>query len=707
MQKYIFRVPEIGEEHPENNPLHKRDGLPEFNNITIENCRAAIAKQTQDFETGLKRIEQNILDNNSNVDVFKDVIEPLDELGSTLDITWGCAKTLYLGNNTLMPTNSYLAMHKRAKAVRAARFDSKTIYNTIKDALASGKYSNNPEETRVLQKFATEGKLNGLDLKGTDSEYLISYISSLAKERKLFRQKIDLATHLFRHTIKDVSVIKDFPRDILDSISTNPKDPLNGPWKLTLQPHVYKAVMEYCPDRTIRFNIWRALVIRGSNDGDNELRTSLHLEEIRFLRKKLANILGYETFVDMSMETKMAGSVQSVQNMINVLLSHAKPMQDKEIENLYEFAKERGFNANRLALWDVPYWRRKQLKSAYEYDEQQIKEYFPLNKVLDGLFQLCEKLFNIVVKQRSDVSVWHKDVRFYDIFEPHSSAPIGGFYLDPYARSEDKNIHASNGWMISIQNQSRVSNTKPLAALVFNFDPPQNGQYTTNLTFKQVKSLFIKFGHALHHLLSRTNYSEVSGLSNVEWDCVEVSGLVLSHWLYNKSVMDSISSHCDSEDKLPPHLFDTIVNANRHLAGFDLCRDLYLSALDIELHTSKKFWLDIIKKMWPMYRSFPLDTLDSHPLWFTQIVCDEWGAAYYSHVWSRMIAADVFSAFHEAKDDEQQVIDVGKRFRNTFLALGGSLHSSQIFRQFRGRDPSPKALLSSVGLKNVDDVNVN
>ncbi|KAJ3624953.1 hypothetical protein MTP99_018542 [Tenebrio molitor] len=164
---------------------------------------------------------------------------------------------------------------------------------------------------------------------------------------------------------------------------------------------------------------------------------------------------------------------------------------------------------------------------------------------------------------------------------------------------------------------------------------------------------------------------------------------------------DNISAHCDSEDKLPPQMFDSLLEVHKHLAGIDLSRELYLAALDLELHHCKDYWLDVVKKLWPQFRSFPLDKLDSHPCSFTQIFTDEWAAAYYSHIWSRMIAADVYSAFHEVQGDERKIKDVGKRFRDTFLALGGSCHPSRVFRKFRGRDPSPNALLKSLGLKNI------
>lgn len=699
----MFRVPEIGEDLPEKNPLLQQNGLPEFNNLTIENCMAAIGKQTLEFEVGVRNIEDQILQNPVK-DIFKDVLDPLENLGASLDTTWGLSKTLYLGNSTLMPTKSYLSIHDRARRARATKFNSSQIYGAIKDSLKES--NKNEEQTRVLKKFELEGKLNGLDIDVANKAKLEECLNKLAVEKDRFKTKTELSTKLFRHQIKDINIVRDFPVHLLKSMAIDPKNYLDAPWIASLQPHVYLPFMEHCPDRELRWNVWQAMVNRGSTYGNKEYVTSTHLEEIRYLRREQANLLGYKTFADMSMETKMAGSVQNVKNLLLTLLQRAMPAQERELINLHKFATDSGFKGERIELWDVPYWRRKQQVSLFDYKEEVMQEYFPLPKVLEGLFNLCEQLFKVTIKQRYEVSTWDKDVKFYDVFEPHSSAPVAGFYLDPYTRTDEKSrILQNSGSMIGIQNRSLIADVKPLAALIFNFQPPLNNKPSL-LTFKDVSLLFHKFGYALQHLLTRTSYSEVSGLSNIEWDVVEVCGYVLSQWLYNKDVIHSISSHCDSEEKLPADMLNMLVNIRKHTAGLDLCRELYLSALDLELHSTKDFWLDIVRKLWPRYRCFPLDKMDSHPCSFTHIFVEEWASAYYSHVWARVIAADVYSAFHEAQGDEQQIVDVGKRFRDTFLALGGSCNPSEVFRKFRGRDPSPKALLSSLGLKQVKSAEV-
>ncbi|KAK5642208.1 hypothetical protein RI129_008375 [Pyrocoelia pectoralis] len=690
---YIVLVPEIGEDLPEKNPLVQQNGLPEFNSLTIENCMAAIGKYAFDLEMGVQNIEE-IVRCNLVKDVFENVLNPLENAGSPLDATWGLSKTLYLGNSTIMPTKSYLAIHDRARKSRATKFNNTLIYETVQSDNNSNRTG---EQIRLLQKFKLEGKLNGLDLKDGNRARFNDLLSQLHVEKGKFKAAIEMATKAFSHRINEASVVKDFPTDLLRAMASDPSNHLKAPWNATLQPNVYLPFMENCSLRDLRWNIWLAMVGRGATFGNQNSCTSRHLEEIRYLRREQAKLLGYDSFADMSMETKMASGVDDVRNLLETLLEAARPAQETELTSLHEFALQYGFKDSKIELWDVPYWRRRQQNELFHYRENDYVHYFPLPTVLDGLFALCKNLFNIDIQQRKDVSTWAKDVKFYDIYEHDSTEPIGGFYLDPYIRSVQKmHIPYHNGWMVGIQSRSKITNMKPLAALVLNFPPPQ-GDKPSLLTFKDVTLLFHKFGQTLQHLLTQATYSDVAGLSNIEWDVVEVSGYTLAHFLYNKSTIDMISGHCDNGDKLPVEMFDALTSFRKHTAGLDLCRELYLSALDLELHSNKEFWVDVVKSLWPRFRCFPLHKFDSHPCSFTQIFVEEWGAAYYSHVWARMIAADLYSAFHEASDNDQ-LVDVGKRFRDTFLALGGSCHPSEVFRQFRGRDPSPKALLSSLGL---------
>lgn len=675
--------------------------MPEFNKVTIEKCIGVIGNQGVTIEKGLKALEDSLVERTEVNDVFKEVLNPLEEIASPLDTTWGLAKTLYLGNSTLMPTKSYLTIHDRARRVRASKFNSLPIYYALKTAKNDPNLKLDEAQKRIIDKYVLEARLNGIEVDGTKKFQLNECIDKLGQERAKFHGKVEAARRQFQQNCNDPKIIKEFPLSLLHAMSVDQKaHPSHGPWKVTLQPFIVKNFLEYCPDHNLRWNVWQADVRKGSAFQEKALETSTHLEEIRYLRRTQAEILGYKSFIDMSMETKMAGSVKTVTDTMATLLSYARQAQETEIDELQEFAEKSGFHKE-LEIQDVPYYRRRHLQDVHGFDAEVIKEYFPLDKVLTNMFKLAEKLFNIKIVERSSVERWHEDVKFFDIFdlETGGKEPISGFYVDLQSRDDKSVVPENSGYMVGIRSRSELTNTKPLSALIFNFKQIPNKPLL--LGIDDVHLLFNKFGHSLQHLLCKSMYSELAGLTNVEWDAVEIGGNVMTNLLYTDNVLKSISSHFSNGDALPDKQVAAFQHHRKHLAGFHLCRDLYHSALDIELHRRKDFWMEIVKELYPKYHVFELDKKDTHPLSFVPIFSGEWGGAYFSHVWSRLIAADVYSAFHEASktNNEADFLEVGKRFRSTFLTYGGTLHPSEVFRRFRGRDPSPKALLRSLGLK--------
>lgn len=706
---FFFSVPEIGEDlTAEKNPLIGENDLPEFNNVTIEKCIGVIGTQALSVEKGIQALEESILEKTEVKDLFNDVFNPLEEIASPLDTTWGLAKTLYLGNSTLMPTKSYLTIHDRARRVRASKFNSLPVYYAVKAAQTNPTQDYSESQKRLINKYVLEARLNGIEVDGTKKFQLNEYIDNLGQERAKFHGKVEASRRSFQQNCNDPAIIKEFPLSLLQAISVDPKaHPTKGPWKISLQPFIVKKFLEYCPDHHLRWNVWQADTRKCSSQQEKSLETSTHLEEIRYLRRMQAKLLGYESFMHMSMETKMAGSVKTVTDTIANLLVAAKPAQEAEIAQLQAYAEKSGF-PKQLEIQDVPYYKRRHLQELHGFDAEVIKEYFPLNKVVLNMFQLAEKLFNIKIVERQSVNRWHEDVKFYDVFDLESGgkSPVAGFYVDLYARDDEKLVVPENsGYMVGIRNGSELTNSKPLSALIFNFK--QIPEKPLLLGFEDVQLLFNKFGHSLQHLLCKSVYSELSGLSNVEWDAVEIGGDVMTNLLYNENVLKSITSHYSNDDPLPEKHVAAVLQHRKHLAGFTLCRDLYHSSLDMELHRKKDFWLEIIKELYPKYHVFPLDKKDAHPCSFTPIFSGEWGGAYFSHVWSKLVAADVYSAFFEATktQNEADFVEVGKRFRNTFLTYGGTLHPSEVFRRFRGRDPSPKALLKSLGItkRNKDE----
>lgn len=635
-------------------------------------------------------------------DVFQEVLNPLEEMNSQVDSTWGLAKTLYLGNSTLMPTKSYLSIHDRMIRVRSARFNSLPVYFALKQAENSNSSNYDEQQKRLITKYLLEGRLNGIELDVAKKAQLNDCLVKIGKFRKEFHEKVQTSRRRFQQNLSDAAIIKELPTSLLQALSTDPKaPPTKGPWTITLQPHVVKCFLEYCPDHNVRWNIWQADVRKCSKQADKQFDNNIVIEEIRYARRNKAEILGYESYMALSMETKMAGSIDNVTNMLNRLHESAKPAQQTEIANLQSYAEKVGYH-KKLEIQDVAYYRRRQLADLYDFNEEVIKEYFPLNKVFNNMLGLAEKLFGIKIVEHKSPNRWHEDVKFYEIFDTSDGGavePVGGFYADLYARRDEKIIADVNeGWVVNIRSKSEVTGSKPLSAMIFNF--VQVPEKSILLTVNDVHQLFDKFGMTLQQILTKSRYSELSGTSNVEWDAVDTVGKVMRNLLYNEKVLKLITAHYSNDDPLPEKYITAFRENRKHLAGFNLCRKLYFSEMDLALHNKKDFWYDIAKELYPIYHEFEMDKKDSHLCSFTPIFSGEWGGAYYSTVWSDVLAADVYSAFWEADktQNEADFLEVGKRFRNTFLTYGGTLSMSEVFRRFRGRDPSHKALLKSLGL---------
>ncbi|XP_017868816.1 PREDICTED: oligopeptidase A [Drosophila arizonae] len=687
---YIVLVPEIGEEGQLGEGLLMPNGLPAFTDITIEMCLGAIGQQAAAVEKAMKTLELDI--KNGKQLKGSDIYSELDAVTAPLETTWGVAKALYLGNSTLIPTKSYMNIHERARNARAAKFCNKTVYT----ALMQQEDQAGEAEQRLRQKFLLEGKLNGLTLSKDGQDGLKELITQLGRERGNFKNKVNMAVHAFAHVVNDFQLVRDFPDTLLEATARDPKQALEGPWKITLQQPIVEGFLKYCPDRLQRWNVWRANVLKASQQQDKALENSTHLEKIRGLRKRQANLLGYTNYADMSMQTKMIGSVDNLKQIFAQLLKFAGPAQSVQIEEVQRFASANGAE-HKLEAYDVSYWARKQLIAEHQLQEDKLREYFPLPRVLSGMFALSEKLFNIRIVEQSKTEVWHPAVKFFNVYDndvSNSSTPVGGFYVDCF--SKQHKFGRNNGWMVGIRNRNKTADLTPLCALIFNFTDP-TPEKPTLLSYDDLQMVFKTFGTALQHLLTQAGYSDLAGLSNIEWDASQVSGYVMSNFLDDPSVLQTLSGHYANDDIIDIELAKKTRLLKTQLAGHKLCKELYLADLDVELHRSSAFWLDVVRKIWPVYQCMPLDKKDAHPCSMTDIFAGDWAAAHFSHLYSKLIAADISSGFGEERSDENYAT-VGKRYKQTFLSYGGSVPTAEVFRRFQGRDPSVVALLKSLDI---------
>jgi len=522
------------------------------------------------------------------------------------------------------------------------------------------------------------------------------------------------ATERYRHVIRDPNVVRDFPVDVLKAMASDSSQPTRGPWAVTLHPYIHKQVMAYCPDRSVRWTAHLGDVMRGSKELDIYLSTAATVRDIRKHRSDQAITLGYKNYVEYSMETKMAGSKENVEVMIDTLKTDAKRHQESELEDLQNYAESRGFEED-IEDYDVAFFKRKKKRSILGISDEDLREYFPMPKVMDGLFKLCSSLFSIGFEEVSPSeigeSVWHPDITLYrviDLSPGAANAELGRFFVDAYIRDDKGYSGGDKGWYVPIRQHSRSG--RPLGAFIFSLPVPNYGKPAL-LSLAEVEEIFRNFGNMLSHMVSnQSQWSELCSRTGQEWDVVDLPGFFMQNWLCNPEVLQSLSGHWSTGQPLDPVLLDKLCTVPRHLlAGYDMCRDLFLASFDLQFYSvdwGQEDYQDMVGRVRSDFLLLPTTSRDFFPLYYSDMFSGDHPAAVFTKLWAKMLAADAFSAIQEARSDgevslfeDKEVKAVTTRFRNTVLSQGSTRPAADIFRQFRGRDPSHEALLHSLGLR--------
>lgn len=450
-------------------------------------------------------------------------------------------------------------------------------------------------------------------------------------------------------------------------------DAAKGPWRITLDMPSYVAVMSHMNDRTIRESIYRAYLTRASECSSDASKNNIPLiYETLQLKSEMAQMLGFDNYAQLSLASKMAPSVGAVTELTDLVAAQALPAAERELEEITALAQAQGgeeyslANLEKLELWDVTYWSERLKESKFELKEEETRPYFALPAVLDGMFALVSRIFNIDVQAANgEAEVWHPDVSFFKVYDKASDKHIASFFLDPYLRPEDKQ---GGAWMdVCIGKSEAVNCDLPVAYLTCNGSPPVSSQPSL-MTFREVETLFHEFGHGLQHMLTTIPVGDVAGINGVEWDAVELPSQFMENW-------------CMS------------------------CRQLVLGQIDMELHSSYdavvgekgqgESIFDVQRRVASKYTPYLMPLPEDRFLCsFSHIFAGGYAAGYYSYKWAEVMSADAFSAFEEVGlENEEAVRNVGMKFRATVLSLGGGENPMEVFRQFRGREPSPEALL--------------
>ena len=686
------------------NPLLVLEGLPRFNEIEPEHIKPAVKSLLEQSEAGLRKIESEAQPS------WEGLMQPLEELDYPWERSWGSVGHLLGVRNTPELREAYESVLPEIVAFSLSVRQSKPIYEAMKAIRDNGSWDQlNDAQKRIIEKRILSAELAGIGLSGDELKRFNEIATELSQLSTRFANNVLDATKAYTLLITDSKDVAGFPDSLkqLAAQSYNSWDdkdaeteatPDAGPWRITLDFPCFGPFMQHCRNRILREQVYRAFITRAS-EGEHD-NTSL-IPQILKLRQEKAKLLGYANFAEVSLAEKMASGIDAVLEMEERLRSASWDNGQQDLADLQEYAKEQG-ETEPIIQWDFAFWSERLREKRFSYTDEQLRPYFSLEKVLDGLFSLVNRIFGITVTPAAEtVPLWNKDVRFFHIAD-EAGKTIAGFYLDPYARPADKR---GGAWMDDCLGRKLVNGEVqlPVAHLVCNSTPPV-GDKPSLMTFREVETLFHEFGHGLQHMLTTIDEADAAGINGVEWDAVELASQFMENWCYHKPTLLGMAKHYETGETLPDELFEKIKAARNFQAGTQMLRQIQFGVVDLKLHSEfdpagEKSVFDVQREISQTTSVLPMLPEDRFLCSFQHIFAGGYAAGYFSYKWAEVLSADAFSAFEEAGlDNEQAVAETGRRFRDTILAMGGSRHPMDLFKEFRGREPSPEPLLRHTGL---------
>lgn len=571
------------------------------------------------------------------------------------------------------------------------------LYNRFKIIKNSAEFNTlSPAQQTKLNHDLRDFVLSGAELPPEQQAELAQLQTEGAQLGAKFAQNIQDATDAFGIYFDDAAPLTGIPEDSLSMFAAAAQSEGKTGYKIGLQIPHYLAVIQYADNRELREQIYRAYVTRASELSDEgKFDNTANVEQTLANALKTAKLLGFKNYAELSLATKMADTPEQVLNFLHDLARRAKPFAEKDFAEIKAFARE-SLNIEDPQSWDLSYAAEKLRQAKYAFSETEVKKYFPISKVLAGLFAQIKKLYGIELAEKT-VPVWHKDVRYFELKQDGQT--IGGVYMDLYAREGKR----GGAWMDGYKGRRRFADGTlqlPTAYLVCNFTPPV-GDKEARLSHDEIITLFHETGHGLHHLLTQVDEVGVSGINGVEWDAVELPSQFMENFVWEYDVLAQMSSHEETGAVLPKELFDKMHAAKNFQRGMFLVRQMEFALFDMEIYHQEdegrlKEWPQILDKVRqevavtqpPAYNRFALS--------FSHIFAGGYAAGYYSYAWAEVLSADAYAAFEESDD----VAETGRRFWKEILAVGGSRSAAESFKAFRGREPSLDALLRHSGFDN-------
>lgn len=662
--------------------------LPKFSEIKWNK----IPEKMKNLLKKNKKNIKNLIKKNIHF-TWKNLCEPLEKEKENLSSFWNLISHLNEVKNNRELRKSYEECILMLSKFTTWFYQNISLYKAYSSIKESTEFDYlNISQKKSIKNYLKNFKLSGIDLTNSEKKRYLEIDLQLSKLQNQFSNNVLDSTMNWKKIIKNSQDLKGLPKIEISTAKKLAEAQGKKGWLLTLDTSCYLSVLTHSENEALRKEMYWAYTTRASNKGPNAGKwdNSQIMENILELRQELAKLLKFKNFAEKSLENKMAKSTKEVLNFLNKLLIKVRRKAKEEILCLKNFTKE-NFNIEKIEAWDLAFYSEKQKKQKYSITDEIIRSYFPLKKVIRGLFKITEKIFSLKIKERLKFDKWHEDIQFFEIYNSEKNL-CGGVYFDLYARKNK----SSGAWMGVCVNRSKKGHSykAPIAYLNCNFNKPWKN-IPTLLKYSDILTLFHEFGHVLHHVLTEVDVISVSGLEGVPLDFIECPSQFMENWCWQKESINFISQHYQTKDILPQYIIDSILSSRNYQSGIFLNRQLELSLFDFILHIkySKKGKNQIAKILNSIKRDFSIIPI---PSWnrfinsFTHIFSGGYSAGYYSYIWADVLSSDIFSYFQKRGIFNPKL---GNFFVKTILSRGGSENPLVFLNRFLRRNPTIDALL--------------
>jgi len=684
------------------NPLLSQSALPEFSKIKPEHIKPAVEQSI----AKCKKVIEEVLANNDRY-TWDNLVAPIDEIDDVLSKLWSPVSHMNSVVNNDELRDAYEVCLPLLSEYGTSVGQHQGLYLAYQQLADSDEFNQlNTAQRKVISNALRDFKLSGIALNDNDKKRYGEIATRLSELSSKFSNNVLDATHAYTVSIINKEELTGLPQSALEAakaLAEAKEHSAKNSYLFTLDIPSYLPVMMYCDNRDLREKLYTAFVTRASEQGPNagEFDNSEIMNELLALRHELAQLLDFDNYAMKSIATKMASSTNEVLEFLENLAEKSQHQGQQDFDELTAFAKKE-FDQGDLQAWDLAYYGEKLKQSRYAISDEALRPYFPENKVVDGLFEVVNRLFDLTIKERNNVDVWHKDVKFYDVFDANNNQR-GSFYLDLYARAKKR----GGAWMddcvgrreLAIKDDIQL----PVAYLTCNFNGPV-GDKPALFTHDEVVTLFHEFGHGIHHMLTQINASGVAGINGVPWDAVELPSQFLENWCWQPEALAFISGHFETGEALPQSMLDKMLAAKNFQSAMQMLRQLEFSIFDFTMHASyqpkaednNQHIQKVLDQVRQQYAVVKAPDFNRFQHGFGHIFGGGYSAGYYSYKWAEVLSADAFSRFEEEGVFNK---NVGHDFLTNILEKGGSEEPSELFKAFRGRAPEIDALLRHSGIE--------